>query len=236
MAEAITIACPECDKKINVAADAVGKKIRCKACEHVFVIEAPAGKKADGKAAATKSPAGKPAAAKAAEAKKAPAVKATPPKPKDDDDDEDGSSNPYGVTSLDTSPRCPDCANELESEDSVICLHCGYNTRTRERARTRAVEDVTGATWFWWLLPGILCALATLILFTFDIWYSFKIDMFVDPENDWFTFISYPWFKIWIVWAPSVILMVGTTTFAVKRLILNPRPPEREKKKKKEAE
>ena len=46
MAEAITIVCPECEKKINVPSEAVGKKVRCKGCEHVFVVAAPGGKKA----------------------------------------------------------------------------------------------------------------------------------------------------------------------------------------------
>ena len=40
--ETIVISCPECDKQIKAPADAVGKKIRCKSCEHVFVIKAPA--------------------------------------------------------------------------------------------------------------------------------------------------------------------------------------------------
>ncbi len=212
MAEAITIACPECEKKLTVAAAAVGKKIRCKACEHVFVVKAPAGK----------PPAAKPAA-KAADPKKK-----TPPKPKPADDDEED-SKPYGVTSVDTVPRCPECANELESEDAVICLTCGYNTRTRVRAETKAVEDVTGLMVFLWLLPGILCVLLVLTLLTFDIFYTLKVYEYV--EDAWYEFISYRWFVIWFVWAPTVVVMVGATTFAVRRLILHPRPPERIKKK-----
>ena len=43
-------------------------------------------------------------AGKAAQAKKAPDAKAQPTKPKDDDDE---ANTPYGVTSLDTSTRCP---------------------------------------------------------------------------------------------------------------------------------
>ncbi len=210
MAEAITIACPECDKKLTVAAAAVGKKIRCKACEHVFVVKAPAAKAA------------KPAA-KAADAKKKPAPKPKPP----DDDEED--SKPYGVTSMDTAPRCPECANEMESEDAVICLTCGYNTQTRVRAETKAVEDVTGMMVFLWLLPGILCVLVVLTLLTFDIFYTIKIGEYV--ADAWYEFISYPWFVIWFVWAPTVVVMVLATTSAVKRLILHPRPPERIKKK-----
>ena len=225
MAEAITIACPECDKKLTVAAGAVGKKVRCKGCDHVFVVAAPAGKKA----APAKAP-----AAKADDPKKKPpdakAGKAKPAKPKADDDDEN--SNPYGVTSLDTTPRCPECANELESEDAVICLYCGYNTRTRFRVEARAVEDVTGMTWFLWLLPGILSALGFLFLLTLDIWYTFKIRTFVDAENDWYAFVSYQWFLIWVIWAPTILVMLGLLTFAVRRLIMHPRPPERVKRKK----
>ena len=213
MAEAITIACPECDKKLTVAAASVGKKIRCKACEHVFVVKAPA---------ASKAPAAKPAA-KAADAKKKPAPKPKPP----DDDEED--SKPYGITSVDTTPRCPECANELESEDAVICLTCGYNTRTRVRVESKAVEDVTGMMVFLWLLPGILCVLLVLTLLTFDIFYTIRISEYV--EGAWYEFISYPFFVIWIIWAPTVVVMVGATTFAVRRLILHPRPPERIKKK-----
>ena len=222
MAEAITIACPECDKKINVPADAVGKKIRCKACEHVFAVPAPAGKKpaAPAKGAGAK--------------KKAPDSKAAKPKPAKPQDDDEENSNPYGVTSLDTAPRCPECANEMESEEAIICLHCGYNTRTRSRVEAKAFEDITGMTWFWWLLPGILCVLAVLLLFAFDVWWTVKIGPYV--VDTWYEFISYPWFVIWCIWAPSILVQVGCLAFGVKRLILNPRPPEREKKKKRREE
>jgi len=67
MAEAITITCPECGKTSTAPAVAVGRKVRCKNCEHVFVVAAPAGKKAaPAKKAADvgkKPPAGKASAA-----------------------------------------------------------------------------------------------------------------------------------------------------------------------------
>jgi predicted Zn finger-like uncharacterized protein len=213
MAEAITIVCPECEKKITVPAEAVGKKVRCKGCQHVFAVKAPAAKKAP--------PAAKPKPAK--------------PKPKPTDEDEEDDA-PIGVTALDTAPRCPNCANEMESEEAVICLTCGYNTRTRLQATTRAVEDTTGMTWFWWLLPGILCALLFIILLTFDILYTVKIDSYVDKENDWDAFLAAGFFKIWFIWAPTTFLNVGLLTFAVRRLALHPRPPERVKKKPKKDE
>ena len=130
MAEAITIICPECDKKITVPAAAVGKKVRCKDCDHVFAVKAPA----------AKPTAGKPAGVKKTPPKKPRTAVKAKPKPTDEDEEDD---NPIGVTALDTSPRCPNCANEMESEDAVICLTCGYNTRTRLQAKTVAVHDIT---------------------------------------------------------------------------------------------
>src|SRR3982074_2033126 len=103
MAEAITIICPECEKKMTVPADAVGKKARCKECQHVFAVRAPATKKAP----------------------PAPKIKSAKPKAKPTDEDEEDDT-PIGVTALDTAPRCPNCANEMESEEAVICLTCGY--------------------------------------------------------------------------------------------------------------
>ena len=215
MAEAITIVCPECDKKITVPAAAVGKKVRCKGCEHIFAVKAPA--------------------IKTAAIKKAPAAVKPKPKPKATDVDEEDDA-PIGVTALDTAPRCPNCANEMDSEEAVICLHCGYNTRTRTRAETVAVEDTTFMTWFWWLLPGILCALFFITLLTFDIVYTINIANWIDVENDWYAFIASGPFKIWFIWAPTTFLNVGLATFAVRRLILNYRPPERVKKKPKKDE
>ncbi len=126
----------------------------------------------------------------------------------------------------------------MESAEAILCLHCGYNTQTRSKVVSRAVEEDTGMVWFWWLLPGILCAVFTLVLLTFDIWYSFKVPTFFSGGEDdpWYAIIGSAPFIIWGVWAPTTPLMVGMTAFAVKRLIFNPRPPERVKKKVKKAE
>jgi hypothetical protein len=40
MAEAILIACPQCNKKLRTPANLQGKKIRCKSCGHVFIAKA----------------------------------------------------------------------------------------------------------------------------------------------------------------------------------------------------
>jgi hypothetical protein len=213
MASTITITCPECDKQIKAPPEVVGKKIRCKSCGHAFVAKADRPPPAGGKPA-------KPGA-------KAPA-KVKPAKPEAEDE---GDANPYGVTNLDLAPRCPECANEMESETAVICLYCGYNTETRERARTRKVRDVTGGDRFAWLLPGILCVLLTLFLLSWGITTVvnyFTIDWAARfGENAKYAKQGGACCAIW--W--NVLMIWGAYKagrFAVKRLIQHPTPPDRE--------
>jgi predicted Zn finger-like uncharacterized protein len=207
MATTITVTCPECEKQIQAPAAIAGKKIRCKSCGHVFVA------RAGGEAIrAAPPPAGKPAA------------KAKPP----ENEDEDDGAKAYGVTDLDLAPRCPHCANEMESAEAIICLHCGYNTQTRERARTRKVHDVTGGEQFLWLLPGILCVLAVLLL----------IGNMVSSIIYWNNYVGEGEFAKYkgqavsccTLWWCLGSIWVGykATRFAINRLILHPTPPERE--------
>jgi DNA-directed RNA polymerase subunit RPC12/RpoP len=215
MADTITVTCPECEKAMKAPADAQGKKVRCKACGHTFVIK---GGKKD-KPAADKPP-GKAAAAK-------PAPKPAPKKGAADDDDEDD-GNPYGLTSTEKGHRCPECANEMESEDAVVCLHCGYNTLTRQRHQTRKVHDTTGSDQFIWLLPGILCVITIIILIALDIWYAMQIKGLV--KDAWYEFIGSGACTLWFI-IISLFGMFFAGRFAVKRLILHPMPPEIEKSK-----
>ncbi len=195
MATPILLSCPECKKQLKAPPEALGKKIRCKACGHTFAVPATA--------AGTSAPAAKPS-----KAKKRPA--------EDDDDDQD----PYAVTHLDLTPRCPHCAAEMESADAFICLECGYNARTREHVATKKVHKRTGVDWTLWLAPGILCVLAILGMIGFDIWYVLR-------EGD--SFMAHGGIKLWIV-IMSLFAMFFAGKFAVKRLILHPVPPEIEKK------
>jgi predicted Zn finger-like uncharacterized protein len=239
MASTITITCPECAIQIKAPAGVEGKKIRCKSCGHAFVARAappeveavqeeagPAKKaaKAPVKAPAAKAPPARPAPAKP---KDKPPAKGDKPakKPPAEEDEED--DNPYKVTALDDAARCPECANEME-EEAVVCLHCGFNTQTREKARTRKIRDVTGFDMFLWLLPGIACVLAIILLIGFDILYCVKIEDWIEKDA-WYDFIAHYGFKIWIV-IPSLFLMYKAGYFAVKRLIINNTPPEVEEK------
>jgi hypothetical protein len=228
MAEPLSCDCPECDKTLKVPAEMAGKKVRCKSCGATFVAKG-------SKAAVTK----------AAPAKDKPKPKAKP-KPKDEDDDDapipikeekkpsldedEEDANPYGVTEEYLGPRCPDCANAMEEGD-IVCLHCGYNTQTRERSRTRKVHDTTEMDYFLWWLPGIACVLTIIFLITWDIVYCLKIQDWVDyddPGAPWYWWIGHFAIKLWMV-IISLFFMFYAGKFAVKRLILDNQPPEVEK-------
>jgi DNA-directed RNA polymerase subunit RPC12/RpoP len=222
MASTVSVTCPECEKQIKAPAEIVGKKIRCKSCAHVFVAKADAEPSKPAPAKGGKAP-----PAKAAPDKGITKAPAKPAKPKDDEDEEN--ANPYGVTTLDTTTRCPNCANEMESEKAVVCLTCGYNTLTREQVRTRKVHDPTGGERFLWLLPGILSAIGVLLIIGNIIVNLIMVKNYTPDGED---------SKLWeqaagcyAVWWTLGWLWVGykATRFAIKRLIQEPTPPEVEK-------
>jgi hypothetical protein len=203
MASTITITCPECDKQMKVSAEVVGKKIRCKGCSAVFSVKAGAGAAAGGKAAVKKKAA-----------------------PKKDEDEEE--AKPYEVTEETFAPRCPQCANEMESKDAVICLHCGYNLLTREKWRMRKIREVTKWDVFVWWLPGILCALAAIGMITGDILYCALVtkETFGDV---WYDFLGGLAVKMWIV-IPTLFLIYYAIKFAIRRLVFNYTVPEVEER------
>jgi hypothetical protein len=208
----ITVACPQCKQQIRAPAEAVGKQVRCKGCGKVFPLTAP-------RAAAVKA--------------KAPAKAKAPPRPKPADDfDDDG--NPYDVTDLDLTPRCPHCAGEMENREAIICLHCGYNTQTREMGKTvKAIRNTFGE-WVLWLAPGILCVVAVFAMAGVEayLWLPWAgVNTFpspsqalvkdVDPETGKDKWLPA---RIWGgVFAAGILW--GCGYFAVKRLILHPHPP-----------
>jgi DNA-directed RNA polymerase subunit M/transcription elongation factor TFIIS len=214
MATTVSIECPGCHKQMKAPAEVLGKKVRCKACGHTFPARARGPTPA-------RPPAGKPAAAKAPNDAKA-------KRPIDDEEDD---SNPYTVSAaeLEAVPRCPDCANEMEA-DAIICLTCGYNTRTRQRAQTRRVHDTTVGDYFLWLLPGIACALSVIALIVFDVLYCLKVRDWLDQESWYGAFLSHKGVQLWLV-LTTLFFMYPLTRFAIRRLIFNPHPPEVERYK-----
>jgi hypothetical protein len=239
--EPIVTSCPECKKQIKAPGDALGKKIRCKACEHVFVVEAPP--RAKGPAPKAAPPAKSTPAKAAKPAKPAPPPKAAKPAKPSPDEDFEVDSNPYGVTRTELGFRCPQCAAEMPSDDAVICLNCGYNTQTREQFRMKKVKDVTGGEKFLWLLPGILCVLGIILLIGYFFFHHFalpgmlfdKWDTLLETKSraeavgddsiGTLGYLFHPGVELWIA-VMITLACYKAGRYAVKRLIFNPNPPE----------
>src|SRR5204862_201183 len=118
-------------------------------------------------------PAGKPAA-------KGPSPPRSEPKPPekkgpfaDDDDDDDvpgQAARAIDVVKESDAPRCPHCAKDLDPPDAEVCIHCGFNNKTRIKAETRKVIAWDTADWIMHLLPGIIALLIVIALIVLDIY------------------------------------------------------------------
>jgi hypothetical protein len=202
MPAAITVVCPECEGKMRAPADAEGKRVRCKACSHIFVI--PTGTTTGPR---TSGP---------------PSAK---PKPSQTFADDEGDGKPYGVTTLDLTPRCPECAGLME-EGAVVCLECGFNTVSRVRSRTLKLHDLTDADYFLWRLPGILCCGGIMMLICFAVWWCIYINgIMKEADQEW---AAHNGIKLWLV-ISCIFGIFACGKFAFKRLILHPSPPDKEK-------
>jgi DNA-directed RNA polymerase subunit RPC12/RpoP len=219
MADTLDIACSECKKQMKVPAELAGRTIRCKACGHAFVVKAAKA----GKAAAAKGSAAKAAAPKGSppkdDAPKPPAKKVY--------SESEADPNPYVVTDLDLTPRCPYCTHEMEEGD-ILCLNCGYNTQTRLRASTTKTIEHTPLDWFLWLTPPILCIFLIFALIGFDLFICLGLKSAV--QDQWYWFVAYGGCQLWIV-IITLFVMFFAARFTIKRLIFHTRPPEKIKKK-----
>jgi DNA-directed RNA polymerase subunit RPC12/RpoP len=220
----IAITCPKCEKQIKAPAELAGKKIRCKECQEVFVV------RADDDASAVKgAKPGKSAKSKDQAPAKGGKAKEPAPAPAAATGDEESDGTKYGVAAEEFGVRCPYCAKELESDDQVICLHCGYNRVTRDRVGMKKTYETSGGDQFIWLLPGILCALGVLacigIIIVFFVVFP---DIESDHKDDWWVFsVGKPGRVLGTVLVATIGFFLGR--FAVIRLIINNVPPEREK-------
>lgn len=210
MAAQILITCPECKKQLKGPAELQGKRIRCKACGQVFAVGAAAPKKS---AAAP----GKASGAPAAKAKSAP-----PPAPPE----EEVAKNPYQLTDIQLASRCPQCAAKLESPDAVVCLNCGYNTRSRQRMTTIRTYAHTPLDWLSWLAPGILCALAVLAAIGLVCFLWIPAGLPSVAGEAWWGHFSV---QIYGSFFAGVAAWIAGK-FAFRRLVQNPRPPEKFKR------
>src|SRR5436309_9926666 len=142
MAATSVITCPECGKKFKGREELRGRRVRCPNCGHAFIVPTLAQDKVDSQ--------GEPAPRLAEEAPPPPAPAEEPRIKSALDEELEAGSNPYGVSTLDLAPRCPNCANELESADARICLHCGYDTLSRTIGKTKKLIEHTSHERFLW--------------------------------------------------------------------------------------
>lgn len=238
MATTFVIACPECEKQVKVSEEHVGKKIRCKGCEHVFTVKAPAAstnsKKEPPEKPKSKGPPPPPpkkdSGAKPEPPKEEP--KAAAPKKPYDDDDDTGPKN-YGLIAEEsTLPRCPFCAKEMASEDAIICMSCGYNTRTRLRPEVKQVHAHTGFEIFLWLLPGISCVIVMIALIVWDLFFMMYIEDWIkdtlqESDGKWVAGLNPGFFKTMMT-AFVIVCCYFLGRIAYKRLVVNNKPPEKQ--------
>jgi DNA-directed RNA polymerase subunit RPC12/RpoP len=194
-----SVACPKCKKTFRTSDEVKDKRVRCPLCSAAFVVK------------------------KFASQEEPPAKAENKANPSADDDD---AANPYGVKDAAVVARCPNCANEMESETAVICLYCGYNTQTRSLGKTQRVARQTGGDRFQWLMPGVLSLLGLLALVFLQCLLVLGLGAKYRNEDWWVAnlFFNEPAY-LWITLIVAGV-MWGVGRFVFKRLILEPTPPE----------
>lgn len=225
MASTVEIACPNCDKALKVPPAVFGKKVKCKHCDHAFVVKDP-----DAAPARPGKPGAKPAASP-------PPPPAPPKKPYEDEDE--GPAN-IGVIAEDEGVvRCPHCAKELDPPDAVVCIHCGFNNVTREKAETKKVWAPGLEDWATHLGPGIIGLAICITLIVFN------VIAFVDMR-EWLAgsflemdekdaagrqrYYIHPRAFNFMLLGVSIPILIPAAKFAYRRLVKEYRPPEQVKK------
>jgi hypothetical protein len=189
-----------------------GKKILCKACQaHISV---PAARSAAKPGAANTS-----AGTAKQSAAKSPAADAT-------GEDEWKNFKPYNLLKESDLPRCPFCAAEVE-EDQVVCLACGFNRRTRSRHDYKMFHPLTANDWILWLTPGIGAALFALFCIGVIVSVFTHVPYIAGLDSIYFT-IGNKAIPIYVTLGCLVFIYLSGN-FAIRRLVLNPTPPLREK-------
>jgi hypothetical protein len=232
MPASVEISCPNCDESLKIPPAVFGKKIKCKHCEHAFVVQDPDAKLKAKPAKTAKPPKSAKPAAK-------PAEPSPPPEQskKSKWDEEENARDIEFITEEDVA-RCPHCAKELDPPDARVCLHCGFNSLTRTIAETKQVWAPDVTDWFLHLLPGIITLAVAIGLIVFHV-------ISILSMRDWLTgtflemeekdaagrikFYVPPGAFIFLLIFISLPIFIPCVTFAFKRLILDYRPAERKR-------
>jgi hypothetical protein len=234
MSSTVEMLCPECDEPLKIPPAVFGKKIKCKYCAHAFVVKdpnagSPAKPSKPAKPAKPVRPGDKPAAA---------ASPPPPPEAKKDDWDDDDAKDVSLIEEEDI-PRCPHCAKELDPPDAVVCLSCGFNSRTRVKADLKRVWAPDVMDWFMHLLPGLLALATVIALIVFNTisiikmreWLSGTfLEMDEKDASGRTKFYVAPGFFIFFLLFLSLPIFVPCVRFAFKRLAIEYKPVEQVKK------
>lgn len=235
MASVVEMQCPECDEPLKIPPSVFGKKIKCKFCQHVFVVKDPnpAAKTKPAKPNKPGKAAGKPPAASA------PPPSPPPPEPKKNLWDEGEADEDVSLIEEEDVARCPHCAKELEPPEALVCIHCGFNNLTRQKADTKTVWAPDAMDWFMHLLPGLLALAFAIAAIVLDIICTMKM-------RDWMTggmlekdekdasgrnqmYVA-PGAFIFLIIFLSLGIIVPAMKFACKRLAIDYKPSEQVKK------
>jgi len=259
MPATIIITCPKCKSQLRGPSDLQGKKVRCKGCGQAFIIDASVPSKPEQSAPPAPASAAPTKASGATGKTALPEPPAPNERPgvyafiSDDEADKimtqakskappaadvravrgkdhfGSDGKPYSMTDVNLLPRCAYCAAELPSEDTIVCLNCGYNMQTRTRVEPKRTYAITPQDIFIWRLPGIICAVVCLLFVAFVAFLWLGLERLAEHnKNAWWTFLAALWFEIWgSVFAGFIIWFTGY--LAYMRLVVNRNPPEEEK-------
>jgi len=143
----IEFVCPECQRGYRVKDELAGKTAKCGKCGHRMRIPQQAhSQTASGAPASTKSPVAAGAPKVAAGSPKAPKAPAKPSGQSSMSSwlDEELEASQSAVPSAPKAPKvagatCPACGATLAA-GAVLCVACGYDTRTRSKHQTQQLE------------------------------------------------------------------------------------------------
>ncbi len=125
---------------------------------------------------------------------------------------------------------------ELDPPDAIVCIHCGFNNRTRLKAETKKVWAPDAMDWITHLAPGILALLICIGLIVLNIFSIMNMRSWLEGtflEMDEVDaagrkrFFIHPGFFIFVIAFISLGIFVPSLRFAFRRLVVEYYPPER---------
>ena len=227
----IEMNCPDCEEPLRIPSAVFGKKIKCKHCGHAFVVQDP-----DSKRTAKSAKPLKPTKSGVKKPESAP----SPPPPEakkplwEDDDGID-----IEVVHEEDVPRCPHCAKELDPPEAIVCIHCGFNSRTRAKAETKKVWAPDAMDWFMHLLPGIIALSIVIGMIVLNIYCLvnmrdwMKGSFLESEEKDAIgrnKMYVPPGAFICFIMVGSLPIVIPSVKYAFKRLAIDYRPVDQVKK------